>query len=74
MWIADRDQHISLRTGIWDDPAAWGIMLADLAKHVADAYQQEKGFDRCRSLRRIKAALDAEWVTPTDEPSGQIPR
>jgi hypothetical protein len=72
VWIANKGQHVSLRTGVWNDPAAWGIMLADLVRHVANAYQQDAGLDQLKTLRRIKAALDAELGSPTDEPSGQI--
>ena len=36
IWIAGGSQHVSLKTGVWEDPAAWGLMLADLAKHVAN--------------------------------------
>ena len=70
VWLAGEQQHVSIRGGVWDDPAAWGIMLADLARHVANSYQ-DKGFDRTKTLRRIQAALDAELTSPTDEPSGQ---
>jgi hypothetical protein len=73
VWVANKGQHVSLRAGVWKDPAAWGIMLADLAKHIANSYQDE-GLDRLETLHRIKAAFDAEWASPTDEVSGQIPR
>ncbi|MFM8220675.1 MAG: DUF5076 domain-containing protein, partial [Planctomycetaceae bacterium] len=33
VWAAHGKQHVSLATSIWQDPAAWGIMLVDLAKH-----------------------------------------
>ncbi|MGP0059298.1 MAG: DUF5076 domain-containing protein [Beijerinckiaceae bacterium] len=72
VWVANKGQHVSLRAGVWDDPAAWGIMLADLARHIANSYQQDKGIDRLKTLKRITAALDAELASPTDEPSGQI--
>ena len=74
LWVANKDQHVSLRTGVWDDPAAWGMMLADMARHIANSYQQDKGLDRSQTLKRIKAALDVELASPTDEPSGQRPR
>ena len=74
VWVANKGQHVSLRAGVWKDPAAWGLMLADLARHVADSYQQVAGFDRLQTLQRIKAALDAEFGSPTNEPSGQISR
>jgi Domain of unknown function (DUF5076) len=72
VWLAGDKQHVSVRVGVWDDPAAWGLMLADLARHVANSYHQDKGFDRVKALERIKAGLDAELSSPTDEPSGQI--
>ena len=72
VWIARKGQHVSLRAGVWDDPAAWGIMLADLARHVANSIQQDVGLDRLVVLRRIKAAWDAEFESPTDDPSGKI--
>ncbi len=39
VWVANKAQHVSLRVGIWDDPMAWGIMLADLAGHIANSYE-----------------------------------
>ncbi len=72
VWVANQGQHVSLRTGVWSDPAAWGIMLADLARHVANAYEKELGLDQLTTLSRIKAGLDAEFSSPTDTPSGQI--
>jgi uncharacterized protein YihD (DUF1040 family) len=49
-------------------------MLADLARHVANTYQQEDGLDLLEALQRVKAGFDAELASPTDEPSGQIHR
>jgi hypothetical protein len=72
VWIAEGGQHVTLRIGDWDDPAAWGIMLADVARHVANAYHQKKGLDRTASLERIKAGLYVEFESPTDEPTGEI--
>jgi hypothetical protein len=74
VWVANSGQQVSLRVGVWDDPAAWGILLADLARHMANAYRQDAGLDELETLQRIKAALDAELGSPTDSPSGQIDR
>lgn len=68
VWVANQEQHVSLRAGVWSDPAAWGIMLADLARHISNAYNQEIGLDPNQSLERIKAGLEAEWDSPTDYP------
>jgi hypothetical protein len=43
VWAAGGKQHVSLATEVWEDPAAWGIMLVDLARHIASAYEQTSG-------------------------------
>ncbi len=72
VWVANRGQHVSIRVGVWKDPAAWGIMLCDLMHHIANAYYQEEGLNRIETLRRIRAGLDAELSSPTDRPSGHV--
>ena|SRR6185436_9216155 len=72
VWAAAGKQHVSLATGLWKDPASWGIMLTDLARHVARAYEQNGGMRCEEALRRIRVGLDAEWGSPTDSPSGGI--
>lgn len=66
VWVANRGQHVSLRAGTWDDPAAWGIMLADLAHHIVNSYVQTVGLDPVKTLQRIRAGFDAELGSPTD--------
>ncbi|HTV73898.1 MAG TPA: DUF5076 domain-containing protein [Candidatus Acidoferrales bacterium] len=72
VWIANKDQQVVLRMGLWKDPAAWGIMLRDLMRHIADAYHQEQGLDHKKTLQRIKAGFDAETSSPTDRPTGRL--
>jgi len=57
-------QQLTLRT-TWKDAGAWGLLLADVARHAANAYASE-GHDRIAALSRIHAALEAEWSQPTD--------
>ncbi|MGO8689705.1 MAG: DUF5076 domain-containing protein [Thermoguttaceae bacterium] len=70
VWVANNGQHVALRTAVWTDPAAWGLMLSDLMHHIAISYHQDEGLDRIATLRRIKAGLDAELASPTDHPTG----
>jgi hypothetical protein len=72
VWAAGGKQHVSIATGLWPDPANWGIMLVDLAKHIANAYEQADGMSRATTLQRIKGGFDTEWQTATDEPEGRI--
>ena len=59
-------QQLVLKT-TWKEPGAWGLMLADIARHAANAYANE-GRDRTEVLARIREMLDAEFLAPTDEP------
>jgi hypothetical protein len=72
VWVANGAQHVSLLTGFWREPEAWGIMLADLARHVANAYEQDAGLDPVETLEQIRAMMEAEFSSPTDRPTGFI--
>jgi hypothetical protein len=67
IWIVDKKQQVVLSGNLWSDPAAWGLMLVDLARHVANAYESQ-GRDREEVLQLIREAVGAEWNSPTDEP------
>ena len=65
IWLADGNQVVTLSTQVWNDPAYWGLMLVDLARHVATAYES-LGNNRETTLERIRSAFDAEWSHATD--------
>ncbi len=73
VWIADQGQHISLRSGVWEDPFAWGIVLADLARHIVHAESlTRKELDQEAFLARIREGFEAEIDSPTDDPEGEL--
>ena len=72
IWISGGQQHVTLNPGAWDDPAVWGMMLVDLARHIANAYQQTDRMQSAATLERIKLGFDAEWSSPTDVASGSL--
>ncbi len=73
VWIAEHGQHVSLRSGTWDDPFAWGIVLADLARHIANAHAiQNPEVDKDAFLDRLLEGFEAEITNPTDEPEGEV--
>lgn len=72
VWIADQGQHVTLRSGVWDDPALWGMMLADLAGHIANTFDVVDPLERIEILQRIRAGFDAEMDSPTDQPTGSL--
>jgi hypothetical protein len=72
VWAAHGNQHVTLATNLWEDPGSWGIMLVDLAKHIARAYEQMNGRNFAETLQRIRQGFDVEWDRPTYEPTGAI--
>jgi hypothetical protein len=73
VWVDGDQQHLTLRVDVWDDPAAWGVLFADIARHVASALQEEEGRDPGATLARIKLGFDAELQRPTDDhPPGEM--
>ena len=72
VWVANKGQHVSIRVGVWKDPAAWGIVLADLARHIANAYESDAGLSQAETLSRIKTGFEAELSSETDRPLGKV--
>jgi hypothetical protein len=67
VWVAPGlPQQLTLRT-TWKDSGAWGLLLADVARHAAKAYANE-GYNAADVLARIRQLLDAELSNPTDTP------
>lgn len=64
IWLADGDQIAVISPRLWDDPGVWGLMLVDLAKHVAQAYERS-GVPSSLALLKIKEAFDIEWSHST---------
>lgn len=73
VWAAPgKPQQLTLRT-TWKEPAAWGLLLADVARHAANAYAAE-GLDREEVLAHIMTMFRAEWEQPTAQPEDITPR
>jgi hypothetical protein len=61
-------QKFSLLPQIAEDPAAWGLVLVDIARQVALGYVQitSEKYSYEEVLLRIKQGFDAEWTCPTE--------
>lgn len=76
-WVANRGLHCSLRIGMWEqtpgvrEDHAWGILLADVVKHVADALAA-LGKDRGAMIAAIRQSFLAELDTPTSSTAGDF--
>jgi Domain of unknown function (DUF5076) len=67
VWINpdNNNMDVTLRSA-FADPASWGILLVDIARHVGRAYEAEGDRTQADATARVRAAFDAEWGNPTD--------
>ena len=63
--IVEGGLHVSLRRA-FDDPEAWGMLIADVTRHVARIYRTESNVPEDRTIERIRNIFDAEMDAPTD--------
>ena len=63
--IVDGDLHVSLRRA-FDDPEPWGMLIADVTRHIARIYATESGLTQDQVIERVRAIYDAEMERPTD--------
>lgn len=68
VWRTNAGQVFVARIEGWPDPAAWGLLLADLARHVAQAYASEQPRSIENALERVVAGLNAELSLPRSSP------
>jgi hypothetical protein len=69
-WVAQGDLHVSMQMGGWDDPTAWGVVLADLVRHVARFYAEQKHLPPEQTIVRVRGAMDAELDGEEETPEG----
>lgn len=58
-WLWSSRIEIAVNTQVWDDPAAYGIMLADISQHFSNALAQETG----RAVEETQSALASRILT-----------
>jgi hypothetical protein len=61
--IVDGALHVSLRRA-FDDPEAWGMLIADITRHIGRIYADK--FREEETVERVRAIYDAEMDAPTD--------
>ena len=76
-WVAEKGLHCSLKIGVYEsegiaEEKAWGIILADAAKHVADALSSQGLRSRNAALSAIRLAFENELDGPTSESRGSF--
>lgn len=76
VWIAERRLHCSMKVGLYQDSMgipeadAWGTILADVTRHLADALESQYGIRKEDSISKITSALLDEISKPTSKTNG----
>ena len=74
-WVAERGLHCALNIGHFQaqghsEANAWGILLADVIRHIADALQSESGISTESTVQTVVSALHTELDAPTSKVQG----
>lgn len=64
VWIEGDALHCSLHPEAFEEPSAWGAILADVVRNLADAVQQQNGTPAEQTVRNILSAFQGELRTP----------
>ncbi len=66
VYIDDTGCKFAIRGTVFDDSRSWGILLADLIRTVAKAYENENGEASQTTVNKIKEMLNCELDSPTE--------
>lgn len=76
VWVAEQKLHCSLMVGMYRDgmkipeEQAWGVILADVSRHLANAINTKYGTDHNESIEKIKQSFLKELMKPTSKAEG----
>jgi hypothetical protein len=76
VWIAEQGLHCSMKIGLYamdgpeDEITAWGIILADLTQHIANALSADGFGARADLHEQLVEAFNKEATSPTTEAVG----
>lgn len=78
VWIANRQMYVSMQIGMYkesgkvDEERAWGVLLADLVRHIANGLESGYGVNREEAQAKVRRALDTELDKPTSTVRGGV--
>ncbi|WP_081767115.1 DUF5076 domain-containing protein [Hylemonella gracilis] len=76
-WIAERGLHCTLNIGFFEsaghtEAKAWGILLADLVRHIGNAVAVERGTPADETVTAVFTAIQSELDFPTSSAVGEF--
>ena len=78
VWIAEKKLHCSMKIGMYregmnmSEEKAWGTILADITRHIANAMEATYGEDKLSTIRAVRAAYLQELGQPTSDATGEF--
>lgn len=77
VWVADQGLHCSVKVGVYEaegipEERAWGTILADAARHIADAMAALGLRDAETALAAIRRHFEAELDVVSTKRSGSL--
>ena len=78
VWVAQRQLHCSIKIGMYHDSGkvsedkAWGILLADVVRHIANAMEERNSKDADLMIRQIAKYFMKELKLPTSDLDGEF--
>jgi hypothetical protein len=76
VWIAAKKLHCSMKVGMYKETSkiseekAWGVILADVARHLSKALESGYGVDARIALSTIRERFNDELNEPTSGVDG----
>ncbi|MBT1536562.1 DUF5076 domain-containing protein [Ralstonia solanacearum] len=78
VWIAEQKLHCSMKVGMYletmniPEEEAWGVILADVTRHLANALAAGYSTSRDVSIGKIKESYLKELAEPTSDAAGDF--
>lgn len=69
---AEEGQHVVITSDAWEDGPTWGVVLADLAIHVANMLQEQPSHSKEDVLNDLRVGFLQELANPVNDPTGSI--
>ena len=63
--IVEGELHLSVRRA-FEDPETWGMLLADIARHVGRIYARESAMSEQDITNKVRTVFDSEMDEPSD--------
>jgi hypothetical protein len=78
VWIAEEKLHCSMKVGMYvetmniPEEKAWGVILADITRHLVAALESGYSTNRSEALQKIRDSYLKELSTPTSGAAGKF--